>query len=303
MISRIALCKEFGGNNQMAKLLKGSEVNAALNERIKLAALQLKENNIFPKLAIVRVGAREDDLSYERAAIKRCDSLGVNVLQAVLPENVTQADLLCRIRELNGDDTVHGVLIFRPLPKHLDDEEVRKTLVADKDVDGITDGSLAGVYSGTDLGFPPCTAEACVRILEHYGIGLEGKKCVVTGRSLVIGKPVSMMLLSKNATVTICHSRTRDLPKVCREADILVAAIGKAGFFKAEYLSPGQTVIDVGINIDENGKLVGDVNFEEAEPVAGSITPVPGGVGAVTTSVLAAHVVEAARRAALPGKN
>jgi methylenetetrahydrofolate dehydrogenase (NADP+)/methenyltetrahydrofolate cyclohydrolase len=281
----------------MAALLKGSEVNAALNERIKIQAEQLKEKNVFPMLAILRVGAREDDLSYERAAIKRCDSLGVKVMQAVLPENVTQAELLERIRELNHDDAVHGVLIFRPLPKHLDDEEVRKTLSADKDIDGITDGSLAGVFSGTDLGFPPCTAEACIRILEHYGVEVEGKKCVVAGRSLVIGKPVSMMLLSKNATVTICHSRTRDLPKVCREADILVAAIGKAGFFKAEHLSPGQIVIDVGINMDENGKLVGDVKFEDAEPTVGSITPVPGGVGAVTTSVLAAHAVEAARRA------
>jgi methylenetetrahydrofolate dehydrogenase (NADP+)/methenyltetrahydrofolate cyclohydrolase len=280
----------------MAKLLKGSEVNTALNERIKREIEQLKEKNVFPKLAILRVGAREDDLAYERAAIKRCDSLGIEVTQVVLPENVTQTELIYRIRQLNSDDSVHGVLIFRPLPRHLDDEEVRKTLISDKDIDGITDGSLAGVYSGTDMGFPPCTAEACIRILKHYGIGIEGKKCVVAGRSLVIGKPVSLMLLDENATVTICHSRTRDFPLVCRSAEILVAAIGKAGYIKAEHLSPGQTVIDVGINVDENGELVGDVNFEEAEPVVDSITTVPGGVGSVTTSVLAAHVVEAAKR-------
>ncbi|OQB25051.1 MAG: Bifunctional protein FolD protein [Firmicutes bacterium ADurb.Bin182] len=284
----------------MAKLLMGKEVTAALNERIKSRVNELKAKNVFPKLAVLRVGAREDDLSYERSLIKRCDAVGIEVKPVFLPEDVTQAELVGSVRELNEDITVHGVLIFRPLPKHLDDEEVRKTLHTRKDIDGITDGSLAGVYSGANLGYPPCTAEACIEILNHYGVEIEGKKCVVVGRSLVIGKPVSMMLLGKNATVTMCHSRTRDLAGICRDADILIAAIGKAGFIKAEHLSRGQTVIDVGINVDENGKLTGDVKFDDAENLVEAVTPVPGGVGTVTTSVLASHVAEAAFRASMP---
>lgn len=280
----------------MAKLLKGAEVTAALNERIKADVEALKAKGVNPTLAIVRVGERPDDLSYERGATKRCDTLGVAVEKVLLPEDVTQEELMAAIDRVNNDDKIHGVLIFRPLPKHLDDEAVRRALKPEKDIDGITDGSLVGVFAGTKQGFPPCTPQACMEILDHYGIDPKGKKAVVVGRSLVVGKPAAMMLLGKHATVTVCHTRTVDMPAVCREADILIVAAGRAGVVGKEYVSPNQVVIDVGINVNAEGKLCGDVNFEEVEPVVDSITPVPGGVGTVTTSVLVGHVVEAAKR-------
>lgn len=200
------------------------------------------------------------------------------------------------IDEVNSNDGIHGVLIFRPLPKHLDEEAVVKALAPEKDVDGITDGSMVGVFTSTPQGFPPCTPQACMEILDHYGIDCTGKKAVVIGRSLVVGKPAAMMLLKRNATVTICHTRTKDMPSVVREAEIVIVAAGRAGVVDDTYLSPGQIVIDVGINVNEEGKLCGDVDYEKAEPVVEAITPVPGGVGSVTTSVLVGHVVEAAMR-------
>ena len=280
----------------MAKLLKGAEVTAALNERIKADVEDLKAKGVNPTLAIVRVGERPDDLSYERGATKRCDTLGVAVEKVLLPEDVTQEELMAAIDRVNNDDRIHGVLIFRPLPKHLDDEAVRRALKPEKDIDGITDGSLVGVFAGTKQGFPPCTPQACMEMLRHYGIDPKGKRAVVIGRSLVVGKPAAMMLLGKHATVTVCHTRTVDMPAVCREAEILIVAAGRAGVVGKEYFAPGQIVIDVGINVNAEGKLCGDVNFEEAEPVVEAITPVPGGVGTVTTSVLVGHVVEAAKR-------
>ena len=280
----------------MAKLLKGAEVTAALNERIKADVEDLKAKGVNPTLAIVRVGERPDDLSYERGATKRCDTLGVAVEKVLLPEDVTQEELMAAIDRVNNDDRIHGVLIFRPLPKHLDDEAVRRALKPEKDIDGITDGSLVGVFAGTKQGFPPCTPQACMEILDHYGIDPKGKRAVVIGRSLVVGKPAAMMLLGKHATVTVCHTRTVDMPAVCREAEILIVAAGRAGVVGKEYFAPGQILIDVGINVNAEGKLCGDVNFEEAEPVVEAITPVPGGVGTVTTSVLVGHVVEAAKR-------
>ena len=280
----------------MAKLLKGAEVTAALNERIKADVEDLKAKGVNPTLAIVRVGERPDDLSYERGATKRCDTLGVAVEKVLLPEDVTQEELMAAIDRVNNDDRIHGVLIFRPLPKHLDDEAVRRALKPEKDIDGITDGSLVGVFAGTKQGFPPCTPQACMEILDHYGIDPKGKRAVVIGRSLVVGKPAAMLLLGKHATVTVCHTRTVDMPAVCREAEILIVAAGRAGVVGKEYFAPGQIVIDVGINVNAEGKLCGDVNFEEAEPVVEAITPVPGGVGTVTTSVLVGHVVEAAKR-------
>ena len=276
----------------MAKLLKGAEVTAALNERIKADVEDLKAKGVNPTLAIVRVGERPDDLSYERGATKRCDTLGVAVEKVLLPEDVTQEELMAAIDRVNNDDRIHGVLIFRPLPKHLDDEAVRRALKPEKDIDG----SLVGVFAGTKQGFPPCTPQACMEILDHYGIDPKGKRAVVIGRSLVVGKPAAMMLLGKHATVTVCHTRTVDMPAVCREAEILIVAAGRAGVVGKEYFAPGQIVIDVGINVNAEGKLCGDVNFEEAEPVVEAITPVPGGVGTVTTSVLVGHVVEAAKR-------
>ncbi|MGI6012699.1 MAG: bifunctional 5,10-methylenetetrahydrofolate dehydrogenase/5,10-methenyltetrahydrofolate cyclohydrolase [Oscillospiraceae bacterium] len=280
----------------MATILKGAEVTKALNERIAADAAWLREQGVIPSLAIVRVGAREDDISYERGAIKRCENNGVSVRHIVLPETVTQEVLVQEIETLNADSTVHGILLFQPLPKHLDGEAVRKILDPQKDVDGITDGSLASIFSGSGVGFAPCTAQACMEILDHFQIDCTGKHAVVIGRSLVVGKPAAVLLLGRNATVTVCHTRTVDMPAIARKADILLVAAGKAEVIGREYLSEGQIVLDVGIHVNSDGTLCGDVCFEEAEPIVSAITPVPGGVGTVTTSVLVSHVVQAAKR-------
>lgn len=283
----------------MAKILKGAEVITAMNDKLITEVEALKTRYIFPTLAIVRVGERGDDIAYERSAVKSCEKIGVMVTRFVLPQDVTQETLLAVIHEINQNSAIHGCLIFRPLPKHIDDEAVRQALSPEKDVDGISDVSLAGVFSNTDSGFPPCTAQACMEILDFYGYELKEKKAVVIGRSLVIGKPVAMMLLAKHATVTICHTRTVDMPSITRAADILIVAAGKANVAVKNYFSPEQIVIDVGINVDENGRLCGDVKFDDAEPIVAAITPVPGGVGSVTTAVLVKHVVEAAKKVIL----
>ena len=283
----------------MAEILKGAPVAAALNEKMAADVTALKAKGVTPTLAILRVGERDDDVAYERGAMKRCEQVGVAVKNAVLPADVDSATFFQTLTELNRDSSVHGILMFRPLPKQLDGEKARKMLAPEKDIDGCTDGSLAGVFTGTDLGYPPCTAQAAMEILLFYGIDLKGKKATVIGRSLVIGRPVAMMLMHENATVTICHTRTSDVPSITKEADIVIAASGQMESVGAEYLREGQIVIDVGIGWNEaKGKLCGDVKFEEAEPIVAKITPVPGGVGSVTTSVLVSHVVEAAKRAA-----
>lgn len=281
----------------MAQLLKGAEGVSALNERIKAEVSALVSRGVVPTLAILRVGDKPDDLAYERGAVKRAETVGVAVRQIVLPETVSQESLLAEIERINADDTIHGCLMLRPLPKHIDDLRAREALLPEKDIDGITEGSLAGVFAGIKRGFPPCTAQACMEILRYYGIDPAGKRAVVIGRSLVIGKPVAMMLLGQNATVTICHTKTKDMPSETRRAEILIVAAGRAGVVGAEYVAEGQTVLDVGINFDASGKMTGDVDFAAVEPIVGAITPVPGGVGTVTTSVLMAHVAEAARRA------
>lgn len=281
----------------MALLLRGAEVVSALNEKIKAEVIALQSGGIVPTLAILRVGEKPDDLAYERGAVKRAETVGVAIKQITLPETVSQEELLTEIARINADASIHGCLMLRPLPKHIDDMRAREALLPEKDIDGITEGSLAGVFTGTKRGFPPCTARACMEILAHYGIDPAGKRTVVIGRSLVIGKPVAMMLLQQNATVTICHTRTTNMPAETRRAEILVVAAGRAGVVGAEYISPGAVVLDVGINFDAAGKMTGDVDFAAAEPIAGAITPVPGGVGTVTTSVLMAHVTEAAKRA------
>jgi len=280
----------------MTKQLLGKEVNADLNEKIKAEAAALLAKGIKPTLGIIRIGERADDLSYERGATKRCETLGVAYEKFLLPVDVSQEKLMETIDQVNKNDKIHGILLFRPLPKHLDEEAVIKALDFRKDVDGITEGSMVGVFTGTEQGFPPCTPQACMEILDHYGIDCKGKKAVIIGRSLVVGKPVAMMLLQRHATVTICHTRTVDMPSIVKDAEIVIAAAGRAGVIDDRYLSPGQIVIDVGINVNEEGKLCGDVDYAKAEPIVGAITPVPGGVGTVTTSVLVGHVVEAAKR-------
>ena len=280
----------------MALLLKGGQAAAAMNEKTAARVAALTAAGVVPTLAVVRMGAREDDLSYERGVMNRCAKLGIQVKPYLLEADASQDQLLAVLGEINQDSSIHGCLIFRPLPARIDDKAVRSTLAPEKDVDGITDASLAGVFTGSGVGYAPCTAQACVEILDHYGIPLEGKRATVVGRSLVVGKPAAMLLDRKNATVTICNSRTRNLPEICRSADVLVVAMGKRGAIGGDCVAPGQVVVDVGIHTDENGKLCGDVRFAEAEPVVEAITPVPGGVGAMTTSVLAAHVVEAAEK-------
>ncbi len=280
----------------MAELLRGAPVTAAINERTKERVRALREQGVAPALALVRVGERDADIFYERGAVKRCAAVGVETKSVVLPEEASQEELLKVIDGLNKDVSVHGVLIFRPLPPHINDAVICAALAPEKDVDGITDGSLAGVFTGNGRGFCPCTAQSCVEILDYYGVDCTGKRAVIMGRSLVIGKPVSQLLLARNATVTVCHTRTRDLASETRRADIIVAAVGHLNSLTAEHVSPGQIIVDVGINTNAEGKMVGDVNFETVEPVVASITPVPGGVGGVTTAVLAAHTVEAAER-------
>ena len=283
----------------MARLLPGKEVNEKLNARIISDCEALKAKGVVPTLAIIRCGERPDDLSYERGATKRADTLGVAVEKIVLPEDVTKEKLIETIDAVNANDKTHGVLLFRPLPKHLkaDQDEISNRVDPKKDIDGMTDLSNAGVFMGKELGFAPCTPESCMEILAHYGIDCTGKKAVVIGRSLVVGKPAAVMLMARNATVTVCHTRTLDVPAVAREADILITAAGKLRSLTKDYVRPGQIVIDVSINWDEaKGGIAGDAVFEEIEPIVDAITPVPGGVGAVTTSVLIGHVVEAAKR-------
>ena len=279
------------------QILKGAPVAAALNETMKADTAALKEKGIVPTLAVLRVGARADDLSYERGAMKRAAAVGLEVRNVVLPEDVDGDTFFRTLEELNGDASVHGILMFRPLPKHLDGEKARQMLVPSKDVDGCTDGSLAGVFTNTSLGFAPCTAQAAMEILHYYGIPVSGLRAAVIGRSLVIGRPVAMMLMHENATVTVCHTRTKDVPAVTREADLVIAASGQMESVGREYLREGQIVIDVGIGWnEEKQKLCGDVRFEEAEGLVSALTPVPGGVGSVTTAVLCRHVVDAAMK-------
>ena len=281
----------------MAKLLKGKPVADALMVELVDRVAALKAQGVAPTLAIVRVGERADAISYERAATKRMEAAGIGLRTFTLPEDCTQEQLMAAIAQVNDDAGIHGCLMLRPLPATLDEPAACEALAPAKDVDGITMGSAFGVFANQPVGFPPCTADACVRILEHYGYKLEGARVVVVGRSLVIGKPVALMLQAKNATVTMCHTRTRDLPAECRSAEILVVAAGHASTVCADAAAPGQVVIDVGINWDETaGKLVGDVAFDEVEPIVDAITPVPGGVGSVTTALLACHVVDAAER-------
>ena len=234
----------------MAKQLLGKEVTAALNEKIMGQVAELKEKGIEPKLCIIRVGENSSDISYEKGATKRCETLGVAVEKILLPEEVTKEELLAVIDKVNKDTSIHGVLLFRPLPKHLkaDQSEIENALDPAKDVDCMTDGSMSGVFTGKPLGFPPCTPQACMEILDYYGIDCKGKNAVVIGRSLVVGKPAAMMLMAKNATITICHTKTVNTAEIAKNADILVSAAGVLNSLTKDYVRPGQVVIDVSIN-------------------------------------------------------
>ena len=289
----------------MAKRLLGKEVNEALVASLQTRTAALREKGVVPTLGIIRLGENPSDLSYEKGATKRAEEVGVAVKNYILPVDASKEDVLAVIDEVNADASVHGVLMFRPLPKHLknDQDEICNRLDPKKDVDSMTHMSNAGVFEGQDLGYAPCTPAACMEILDYYGIDCKGKKAVVIGRSLVVGKPAAMMLMAKNATVTICHTRTVDPAAICREADIIISAAGVLNSLTKDFVSEGQVVIDVSMNwnpekITTKGKggMSGDAIFDEVEPIVGAITPVPGGVGAVTTSVLMKHVVEAAEK-------
>lgn len=280
----------------MADLLLGKPVADAMAADIIARAKALTASGKQPTLAIVRVGERPDDLTYERSAMKRADACGIAVKQFVLPAGASTDDVLATVAAVNSDDSIHGCLLFRPLPEGIDEQAVCNALDPAKDIDGITRGSLATLLAGTGEGFAPCTAAACIDILDHYGINPQGKKAVVLGRSLVIGKPVALMLLARNATVTVCHSRTQDLASAVRDADIVVCATGRARAYGADLFAPGQTVLDVGINFDDEGNLCGDADFDAVESVVSAITPVPRGVGSVTTVAMLRNVVIAAER-------
>ena len=287
----------------MAKQLLGKEVTAAMNEKLQAKVAELKEKGVTPKLGIIRCGENPSDLSYEKGAMSRAALIGVEVERFLLPEDVTKEALIAQIEALNADASIHGVLLFRPLPKHLKDvqSEICNHLRPEKDIDCMTDLSNAGVFMGKQLGFAPCTPQACMEILDHYGIDCKGKTAVVIGRSLVVGRPAAMMLMQRNATVTICHTKTVDTAAIARQADILVTSAGVLNSLTADYVRPGQIVIDVSINWDPTkkdgkGGIAGDADFAAVEPIVEAVTPVPGGVGAVTTSVLIGHVVEAAAR-------
>ena len=289
----------------MAKRLLGKEVNEALVAALQTRTAALREKGITPTLGIIRLGENPSDLSYEKGATKRAEEVGVAVKNYILPETATKEEVLAVIDEVNADASVHGVLMFRPLPKHLkaDQDEICNRLAPCKDVDSMTHMSNAGVFEGQDLGYAPCTPAACMEILDYYGIDCKGKNAVVIGRSLVVGKPAAMMLMAKNATVTVCHTRTVNTAEICKNADIIVTAAGVLNSLTKDFVREGQIVIDVSMNwnpekITTKGKggMSGDCVFEEVEPIVEAITPVPGGVGAVTTTVLMKHVVEAAEK-------
>ncbi len=280
----------------MTRVLQSKPVTDAIAADLAHRVERLHILSIDPTLAIVRVGARPDDLSYERTACKRAKALGLSTRVFELPETVSQEKLLLQIRRINADSNIHGCLVFRPLPEGMEDKLVCDELAMAKDVDGVSTASLGAVFTDAKEGFAPCTAEACVKALDFYEIPIEGKHVVVVGRSLVVGKPVAMLLLRRNASVTICHSRTADLAKVMRTADIVICATGRARAFGPECFCEGQTVLDVGINFDKDGKLCGDVDFDAVAPIVDAITPVPGGLGSVTTSVTMEHTVSAAEK-------
>lgn len=279
----------------MAEVLKGKPVADAIKAELTKKVENLKGRGITPKLGIIRVGARPDDLFYEGGAKKTCKIVGMDSEVFEYPEDIDQASFENAVKEVGAKKDVNGILMFSPLPKSLDERKIRSLIPVEKDVDCLTIGGAAKVFTDDPTGFPPCTPTACMEMLHFYDIPIKGKKCVVVGRSLVVGKPMAMLLLREHGTVTICHSRTENLPGVCKDAEILVAAVGRAKMVKGNFVSPGQIVIDVGINADPDnpGKYCGDVDFAEAEPVVEKISPVPAGVGSVTTSVLCKHTIMA----------
>lgn len=279
----------------MGIVMKGAEAAKAIKEELTGEVADLKAGGIKPCLAIIRVGARPDDLAYERGARKRMETSGIECRVTALPEDIGQKELEQEFSKVNADPCVHGILLLRPLPGTLDEEPLKAMIAPQKDVDGMSPVNIARVFSGDETGFAPCTAEAVMEMLRHYRIEIRGKRVTVLGRSMIVGKPLSMLLLKEHATVTICHTRTADIAEECRNAEILVAAAGNARMVTEEMAGKDAVVVDVGINVDEDGNLCGDVDYDAVEGKASYISPVPGGVGSVTSSVLAKHVVRSAK--------
>jgi methylenetetrahydrofolate dehydrogenase (NADP+)/methenyltetrahydrofolate cyclohydrolase len=276
--------------------LGGKEVADKIVEDLKIKVEDLKGKGISPKLAILRVGARDDDLAYERGVLKRFESAGVEVEVTALDADISQEELDKTFDGINNDPKVHGILVFRPLPKGLSDEHMRRTIDPGKDSDFMDIRNMENILAGVPDCAAPCTAEAVMALIKHYNIETKGKKVTVVGRSLVIGKPVALLLTTANATVTVCHTKTADIEAECRNADIIVACCGVAKMITDKFVKPGQTVIDVGMNVDEEGRLCGDVDYEKVAETAAAVTPVPGGVGSITTAILLRHVVDNAGR-------
>lgn len=279
----------------MVAVLKGKPVADKLTGQLIEETCQLKQKGIIPGLKIVRVGSRPDDIAYEKGALSRCNKVGINADVVEFPETVSQEQLIGTIMDLNSDSSVHGVLLFRPLPKHIDELVVRRALTPDKDVDCMNPLNEGKLYEGDPSGFPPCTPTAVIEMLDYYGIEAKGKNTVILGASKVVGKPLAVMLLDKRATISVCHSQTKDRALYMKQADLVISAVGKANMVKADQLKPEAVVIDVGINACEGG-ICGDVDYEDVLSCASAVTPVPGGVGAITSTIIAKHVIKACKQ-------
>lgn len=272
--------------------LRGKKVSDGIKEYV---SKELETLSFVPKLAIVRVGENPDDMSYERGATKKLKSFGLDVASYVFPQDISDEDFKKAFKDINEDDEVTGILLLRPLPHTINEKDIENMIDPKKDLDGISPINIAKVFAGDTTGFSPCTAEAVIEVLKAYDIELTGKRVTVVGRSMVVGKPVSMLLLKENATVTMTHTRTFDLKKTCSDAEIVIAAAGRAKMLNSDYCGQDAVMIDVGINVDENGKLCGDVDYATLDGKASAATPVPGGVGTITTAVLAKHLIQAAK--------
>lgn len=272
--------------------LRGKKVSDGIKEYV---SKELETLSFVPKLAIVRVGENPDDMSYERGATKKLKSFGLDVASYVFPQDISDEAFKKAFKDINEDDEVTGILLLRPLPRTINEKDIENMIDPKKDLDGISPINIAKVFAGDTTGFSPCTAEAVIEVLKAYDIELTGKRVTVVGRSMVVGKPVSMLLLKENATVTMTHTRTVDLKKTCSDAEIVIAAAGRAKMLNSDYCGQDAVMIDVGINVDENGKLCGDVDYATLDGKASAATPVPGGIGTVTTAVLAKHLIQAAK--------
>lgn len=272
--------------------LRGKKVSDGIKEYV---SKELETLTFVPKLAIVRVGENPDDMSYERGATKKLKSFGLDVASYVFPQDISDEDFKKAFKDINEDDEVTGILLLRPLPRTINEKDIENMIDPKKDLDGISPINIAKVFAGDTTGFSPCTAEAVIEVLKAYDIELTGKRVTVVGRSMVVGKPVSMLLLKENATVTMTHTKTVDLRKTCSDAEIVIAAAGRAKMLNSDYCGQDAVMIDVGINVDENGKLCGDVDYATLDGKASAATPVPGGIGTITTAVLAKHLIQAAK--------